>query len=192
LNSTQAWLQRAVAAPARVVAAEGDRRSAVLVPFVQRADGPALLFVEKAAHLRRHAGQIAFPGGALDAGETPEQAALREAWEEIGLAPEQVALIGRLDEDRTYVTGFHIAPVVGWIAEPPPAWQADAGEVTRVHEVLLRDVVDAEPVGWLERKLAVVLFRAPRYELPPRALVVWGATARILHGLQERLRSTRP
>lgn len=192
MTSTQAWLQRAVAGPARVVAPEGDRRSAVLVPFVQRPAGPALLFVEKAAHLRRHAGQIAFPGGALDAGETTEQAALREAWEEIGLAPELVEVLGRLDEDRTYVTGYHIAPVVAWIAEPPLHWQADAGEVTRVHEVPMSAIVDAEPVGWLERKLADVLFRAPRYELPPDALVVWGATARILHGLQQRLRQTAP
>lgn len=192
-----AWLRAALEATPRPMAPEDDRLSAVLLPVVVRVGGPTVLFVRKSAHLFKHAGQLGFPGGGIERGESVAAAALREAWEEIGLEPARVTLLGRLDEERTFATAFHITPLVGWIAEPPAAWTIDPGEIETVHEVPLLEVVDTEPVSWLEftapmgeGRAELHTFRAPRYEFAS-GVVVWGASARILRNLQERLRAAR-
>ncbi len=181
------WLrERLSQPPPQQLELEGNRASAVLIPLLRRPDGPTLLMVRKSAQLRKHAGQVAFPGGALDAGESATAAALREAWEEIGLRPERVAIVGALDDERTYVTDFHIRPVVGWVAEPPAEWQLDAGEIDSVMEISLAELLATEPCSWLEFTALRRTWRIPRWEFGGDR-VVWGASARILHGLRQRL-----
>lgn len=181
------WLrQRLATPPPRLLELEGNRASAVLLPILARPHGPTLLMVRKSAMLRKHAGQVAFPGGALDGGEDATAAALREAHEEIGLAPERVELLGSLDDERTFVSDFHIRPLVGWIAEPPAQWQLDRGEIDAVLEIGLQELIDTEPCSWLEFTAARRTWRIPRWEFGGDR-VVWGASARILMGFRQRL-----
>ena len=92
------------------------RPASVLLALLDRAAGPTVLFTERAAHLKDHAGQVSLPGGRLAAGETAADAALREANEEVGLKPETVDVIGTLDGFLTG-TGFTITPVVGIVTD---------------------------------------------------------------------------
>jgi 8-oxo-dGTP pyrophosphatase MutT (NUDIX family) len=165
---------------------DGNRPSAVLLPILARPQGPALLMVRKSDQLRKHAGQVAFPGGALDLGEDATAAALREAQEEIGLEPRRVELLGSLDDERTFVSDFHIRPLVGWVAEPPDHWQLDPGEIVGVLEIGLQELMDTEPCSWLEFTALKRTWRIPRWEFGGDR-VVWGASARILLGFREKL-----
>lgn len=181
------WLrERLSRPPPQQLQLEGNRASAVLIPLLRRPTGPSLLMVRKSAKLRKHAGQVAFPGGALEADETAVAAALRETWEEIGLPPELVTVVGELDDERTYVTDFHIRPVVGWVADPPLEWRLDTGEIDRVMEISLAELLATEPCSWLEFTAQRRTWRIPRWEFGEDR-VVWGASARILHGLRQRL-----
>jgi 8-oxo-dGTP pyrophosphatase MutT (NUDIX family) len=180
-------LRQAVQKPAETLPLEGDKASAVLLAVIDRPGGPTLVMLEKSKGMRRHAGQIGFPGGGVEPGETSEQAAQREAWEEIGLAPEKIEMIGALDDDRTYVTSYHIRPLLAWIADPPLTWLADPIEVERVLELPLAEVVAAEPVSWLDFDILGIAFRAPRYHFAD-GTVVWGASARILQRFIARVR----
>lgn len=167
---------------------DGNRASAVLVPFLQRPGGPSLLMVRKSSRLRKHAGQVGFPGGSLDPQETAEQAALREAREEVGLEAGRVELLGRLDDERTWVTDFHIRPVVGWVADPPLKWQLDPFEIDDVLEIGLAELLATEPCSWMEWAMYGHVFAVPRWEFSG-GRVVWGASARILNNLRQRFRS---
>ncbi len=180
-------LQRAVVRPAETLPLEGNKASAVLLAVVDRPGGATLVMLKKSAGMRSHAGQIGFPGGGVEPGETAEQAARREAWEEIGLPPENVEMLGGLDDDRTYITNYHIRPLLAWVAQPPPQWCADPVEVDRVLELPLAEVVAAEPVSWLDFSILGLPFRAPRFHFQD-GTVVWGASARILKRFIERLR----
>ncbi len=180
-------LRKAVLTPAQTLPLEGNKASAVLLAIVDRPGGPTLVMLKKSSAMRSHAGQIGFPGGGVEAGETSEQAALREAWEEIGLPPDRVQMLGALDDDRTYVTNYHIRPLLAWIADPPPAWRADPVEVERVLELPLAEVVAAEPVSWLDFSIFGIPFRAPRFHFSD-GTVVWGASARILQRFIARVR----
>lgn len=184
-----AWLSACLASPPpRVLPLANDAASAVLVPVIHRPSGASLLLVRKAAHLKRHAGQVGFPGGKVDDGDKSAQAAaLREAYEEVGLPPDLVQIVGQLDDERTYVTDFHIRPVVGYIADPPRDFRIDFGELTGVLEIGLQELVDERPASWVEFSLLGQVWRAPRYEFSG-GRVVWGATARMLRNLQMRLR----
>lgn len=183
-----AWLQQRLAEPPpRQLPLDGNRPSAVLVAVLPRAAGPTLLMVRKSDQLRKHAGQVAFPGGALDAGEDARAAALREAEEEIGLAPQRVQVLGALDDERTFVSDFHIRPLVAWVAEPPAQWRLDPGEIVSTLEIGLQELIDTEPCSWLEFTAARRTWRIPRWEFGGDR-VVWGASARILDGLRTRLR----
>ncbi len=151
-------LQRGLTAfDARALDAAGRRRAAVAVAVGEEgfgadldglprharwSDAPALLLTRRAAGLRRHAGQWALPGGRIDAGETPEQAALRELSEEIGLALPVSAVLGRLDDYATR-SGYLVTPVVVWAgaareAAPNPA------EVAGVHRIPVRELLRAD------------------------------------------------
>ena len=122
-------------------AAEGLREASVLVPIVARQDQPTVLFTQRTAHLKNHSGQISFPGGRTEADdEGPEGTALRETWEEVGLPPGRVELLGRLSEYHTR-TGYRITPVVG-IVQPPFDLKPDANEVAEVFEVPLAFLLD--------------------------------------------------
>ncbi len=127
--------------PGMLPAADRMRAAAVLVPMVARPEGTTILLTRRTEHLHHHAGQISFPGGRIEESDaSPEDAALRETEEEIGLPRGRVELIGRLGLYRTG-TGFEITPVVGWVT-PPFDLAPDRFEVAEVFEVPMSFIAD--------------------------------------------------
>jgi 8-oxo-dGTP pyrophosphatase MutT (NUDIX family) len=160
------------------------RDSAVLVPFVVRGEAPALLFTLRPAHLRRHAGQVSFPGGVRDTADaTLLHTALRELREELGVPAGSVEVLGMLDEIPT-TSEFRVVPFVG-VLDPAVPLRPDAGEIAELLEI---------PVARLQspgvRRMETRLFRGTErevyfYDVGPHT--IWGATARILKNLLEVL-----
>jgi 8-oxo-dGTP pyrophosphatase MutT (NUDIX family) len=167
-----------------VVPPEKLVNAAVLVPIVGWPEGFTVLLTQRTEHLPSHAGQVAFPGGRSHGPhESPEDTALREAEEEIGLGRDQVEIVGRLNV-RFSGTGFRVTPVVGLIT-PPFELRPDPREVAAVFEVPLEVVLDpanhtlrTEMRNGLEREF-YVLTHPERY--------IWGLTARMLRDLQVAL-----
>jgi len=159
------------------------RPAAVLVPVWLQPEGAALILTKRSSHLKHHPGQIAFPGGKVDAEDAgPEAAALRESHEEIGLDPARVAILGTLPVHET-VTGFAVTPFVGLIRgpfQPVP----EAGEVEEVFTVPLGHVLTPARFA-IERRRWLGVWRR-YYAVPYGPYYIWGATARILRGLAER------
>ena len=161
----------------------GRKESAVLVPLFADAAGDVhAVFTERRRDLRRHAGEISFPGGRRDDGEELVWTALREAHEEIGLPPEAVELAGALEPVGTFVTNYAIYPFVG-VIEPGMEWVLGETEVAQVLELPLQALRDAEGERRLVRK--GIAFRTTTYAVGPH--LIWGATARILADLLRRL-----
>jgi 8-oxo-dGTP pyrophosphatase MutT (NUDIX family) len=161
----------------------GRTDSAVLVPLFQDAAGELhAVFTQRRDDLSRHAGEISFPGGRRDGDEPLVETALREAHEEIGLAPEGVEIIGALEPTPTFVTSYAIYPFVGVIAVPAAAWALSDAEVAEVLELPL----SALRAGAGERRLVRkgIPFRTPTYEVGSH--LIWGATARIVGDLLRR------
>jgi 8-oxo-dGTP pyrophosphatase MutT (NUDIX family) len=158
------------------------RPASVLLPLLERPTGFTVLLTERAAHLKDHAGQISLPGGRLAVGETPTAAALREAEEEIGLAPATVTVLGSLDVLLTG-TGFAITPVVGLVTGARFTPTPDPREVAGVFEVPLELILDPAriSVAYLER----LGTRLRTYELRYDQYRIWGATAAILWNFRE-------
>jgi 8-oxo-dGTP pyrophosphatase MutT (NUDIX family) len=163
--------------------------AAVLVPLVERPEGLGVILTLRPETLRRHAGQIAFPGGRADPGERPWETALREAHEEIGLEPEQVSVAGLVEPFR--VGGWFCAtPVIGFV---PPDFEpvANPEEVADVFETPFEFLMNAAnhrehivtgPDGVTYRTLA----------MPWGDRFIWGATAGMLHSLYRRLYGGEP
>ncbi len=161
------------------------RPAAVLAPIIVRPDGPTLLLTQRASHLRNHSGQIAFPGGKIDVGETPLAAALREAQEEIGLEPRAVEPLGWLDPYLTS-TGFRVLPLVG-IIEPSFVATINRDEVEEVFEAPLSFLMNSANH---QRHSRVWQGRERHfYAMPYHERYIWGATAGIIRNLFERLYS---
>lgn len=169
----------------------GDpRRAAVLIPLVARPSGTTVLLTRRSETLRHHSGQIAFPGGRLDPGETPTHAALRETDEEIGLAADRVDIIGSLPEMRTG-TGFDVTPFVAEVAGDVALGQLRPapGEVDEIFEVPLAFLMDPNNhqrriVRWPEgERMASRRFLAMPWRPDPAGQAeyfIWGVTASIL------------
>lgn len=160
-------------------------RAAVLIPLLDRPDGMSVLLTERASDLRRHAGQISFPGGRIERDDADAvAAALRETEEEIGLPRDQVQVIGRLP-DHLIVSGYRVTPVVGVIAAaftPRP----DPREVAAVFEVPLRFVLD--PRNHVRRIRRFAEQEIELTDLPFGERNIWGATAGMLLTLYRVLR----
>ncbi len=158
----------------------GLRSAAVLVPLFDHEGEPHVLLTRRRPDLTRHAGQVSFPGGRIEPGEDPLAAALRESHEEVGLDPEAVDVLGRLDETLVLATGFRLTPWVG-VVPYPYRYVPQPAEVEAILYV---------PVGSLrrpgvhrteEREAFGDQHLVHFYELP--AVTIWGATARVLHQL---------
>lgn len=160
--------------------------AAVLVPVTDRPE-PGVILTERTAHLRRHAGQIAFPGGRIDPEDADAvAAALREAREEIGLPPHAVEVVGTADRYRT-VTSYEVTPVVGVVPPDLPLTPAEY-EVASVFEVPLAYLLDRAnhrqaEMDWKGR-------RRSYWEIEWNDRRIWGATAAMIVNLSRRLRWT--
>jgi 8-oxo-dGTP pyrophosphatase MutT (NUDIX family) len=153
--------------------ASGGRASAVLVLFGGTPDGPDLLFIQRSADLRLHAGQPAFPGGAIDAADDgPVAAALREAAEEVGVDPDGVEVVGTLPELFIPRTGFRVVPVLAWWRQPCAVAPVDPAEVAAVERVTVSELADPA---------TRVVVRGPSGFLSPafrvKGMLIWGFTA---------------
>ncbi|WP_448191434.1 CoA pyrophosphatase [Azospirillum sp. sgz301742] len=163
------------------------REAAVLVPLVERPEGLTVLFTQRTAHLSAHAGQISFPGGRRETYDhSPEDTALRETEEEIGLSRDVIEVIGRLD---TYLTrtGFRVTPVVG-LVRPPFTVAPDPTEVDEVFEVPLTVILD--PANPQRHSREVFGQQRWFYAFPYEQRYIWGATAGMLVNLRDVLAET--
>ena len=163
------------------------RPAAVLAPILCRDHELHVMFTERSQSLRAHAGQISFPGGKVEPGDRGmRETALREAQEEVGLDPAHATILGELDDVPTFVTGYVISPVVALIDEASLSgatypWRLSQGEVVRVHELAMRDLLEPSALRVEERERDGIRFELYSYTV--RGTTVWGATARILHQL---------
>ena len=182
-----AWLRPVVDACAEITVDEltrfvppedGDaRRGAVLMLFADTdADGEGeLLLTERAHHMRSHPGQVSFPGGTIDPGETAVEAALREAEEEIALDPTSIEVFGELPELWLPPSNFAVTPVLGWWREPSPLDTVDPTEVHRAVRAPLADLLDPAARFTVSHPSG---YRGPGFEFD--GLFVWGFTAGLL------------
>jgi 8-oxo-dGTP pyrophosphatase MutT (NUDIX family) len=180
-----ARLRRVLLDPAEAAALDVHGRidAAVLVPLFVSGGALHAVFTRRRDDLRRHAGEISFPGGRQDDDESDLRlTALREAEEEIGLPPDAVELIGALQPTPTIATNYAVYPFVGLI-EPGHAWKPSATEVAEVLELSLDDLRNGyERQRMLRRGIP---FRTDVYVVGEN--LIWGATARMLTDLLERL-----
>jgi 8-oxo-dGTP pyrophosphatase MutT (NUDIX family) len=162
--------------------AYGSESAAVLVPLFGWPERPGLIFTERRRDLRRHGGEISFPGGRAEPGETLVECALREAREEIGLDPAAVEIVGALPPTSTVVTSFKVLPVVGLV----PARLAHTLSPDEVERVLELDLDELRQTFGMRRLIRRgVPFRTPTFDV--EGAFIWGATARMLQQFFERL-----
>jgi 8-oxo-dGTP pyrophosphatase MutT (NUDIX family) len=160
--------------------------ASVLIPIVLRETGPTVLLTQRTAHLSKHAGQIAFPGGQQDEGETALDAAFRETFEETGLAREYITPLGYLDGYLT-VTHYMVTPVVALVRDGFDL-QAQLHEVDDIFEVPLSFLMDATNCQTQSREWKGMVRHF--YVYPHGDRYIWGATAGMIKSLYDRLYKT--
>ena len=167
------------------MAAHGGTDAGVLLALYGWPDDPGLIFTERRADLRRHAGEISFPGGRADEGDADLVAtALREAEEEIALDPAAVELAGALPPTSTFVTGYRVHPFVGLVADPAElGLEPNPTEVETVLTFSLEVLRESYEMRRLVRRGTPI--HTPTYEVEGQ--LIWGATARILSDLLDRV-----
>ena len=159
----------------------GSQPAAVLVPVFEEDGLARLLLTRRSTNLPSHQGQVAFPGGKVHDGETSEAGALREAQEEVGIRPEDVDVVGALEELATVASQFVLAPFVGVLPERP-VLTPNPAEVARVFDVAVAELM--EPDAYHEERWDLPgMGEHPMHFFDVAGETVWGATARILHGL---------
>ncbi len=165
----------------RVLSTQGLTPSAVLVPIYYKNGAFSVILTRRSMNVQYHKGEVAFPGGSIEPSDKgPEDAALREAWEEIGLRPESVYVLGKLDDHITLL-GFHIVPIVGFIPETCEFRinsEADSLFYVPLETIVTDNVWQAEEYKAEKSKIMI-------YYLKVNNEIVWGATARILKHLTE-------
>jgi 8-oxo-dGTP pyrophosphatase MutT (NUDIX family) len=173
----------------RLATPDRGRPAAVLILFGEHpADGPDLLVLQRSASMRTHAGQVAFPGGAADAGETEARTtALREAWEEVGLDPDSVTVLAELPRLWIPVSDFLVTPVLAWWHRPHPVAATAPAEVAHVARLPVGELADPanrlrvrHPSGYIGAAFQV------------RGMLVWGFTAGLISALLDLGGWSRP
>ena len=160
-------------------------KAAVLIPLVLKENGLSVLLTQRTNHLRDHAGQISFPGGRMDPGDqSPNDTALRESQEEIGLDPKRVEIIGHLPQYLT-VSGYSVTPVVG-LVQAQAEYVLDEFEVADVFEVPLSFLLD--PANHQVRLWQSEQGGRRFYSMPYENRFIWGATAGMLRNLYHLLK----
>ena len=169
-----------MAVPAALRPGQGGRPAAVLILFGPGAEGPDLLLVQRGPRLRRHAGQPAFPGGAIDESDGgPVQAALREAAEEARVDPAGVQVLAVLPDLFIPRSGFRVTPVLAWWRQPAPVGPGDPVEVTAVARVPIAEFAD--PAHRLTIRLPSSGAAGPAFRVG--GMLVWGFTAMVVDRL---------
>ena len=198
----------------RTLEVPGFRRASVLIPVLRRESDATLLFMRRSRGGDMHSGQIAFPGGRVEVGESLEQAALREAFEEVALPPDSVELVGRLD-DFPSVSSYMVSPFIGIVETPPAEFVLEEREVAAVFEASVARALDdalrrteewdesrLPPESPREKLLQAHLelghlkpgarsYPAYFFDITPDGDPVWGLTARILEDFLRPLRAAR-
>ena len=186
--SASTWPPEGPLPPGTEPSAAGPVAAAVLVPIHEQDDRPHLVLTKRRSDLRRHAGEISFPGGRRDPEDADlSETALREAEEEIGLARDQVSLLGELPPTSTFATNYVIHPFVASIPQGL-VWLPSEREVEQVLELPLADVRASRGTTTIERR--GISFQTAAYLLDGH--VIWGATARIIEHLLERIDESTP
>ncbi|HUR48614.1 MAG TPA: CoA pyrophosphatase [Acidimicrobiales bacterium] len=176
-----ARVREAISSQAPPAPYEGEVEFAVLVALFEEDGVARVLLTRRATHLRRNQGEIAFPGGRVEPGETPTEAALREAFEEVALDPASVELVGELTPLSTVTRPSGIQPIVGVLAGRPTV-EANPDEVAEVFDVALSDL--CEPAAFREEIWTLPDgSQRPIYFYDVCDPPVWGATARVLKEL---------
>ena len=159
--------------------AKGAMPDSLRVPRALRSESEHahIVLTVRSETLGRHGGQVSLPGGVIDPGETVEQAALREAHEEVGLAQDQVRILGALTPLDIPVSGFRLHPIVG-VSDPRPRLTPADGEVARILEIDLDELLAPGCVVRTPRKRDGVALTIPGFHV--RGVEIWGATAMVL------------
>ncbi len=150
----------------------GFASASVLIPLLNRENDSHILFTKRSKHVKQHEGEVSFPGGILEEGETPEEAVLRETEEEIGIPSDDITILGRSPSVKTQTSGYIIFPYVGYL-RPHPNIQINESEVKDIFEV---------PIEFLKKENE--RFEADEDFIGEYYLYkdyrIWGATARVL------------
>jgi 8-oxo-dGTP pyrophosphatase MutT (NUDIX family) len=176
-------LQAALHQDPQPAPAAGDRLAAVLAPLIAEPE-LSLMFTVRAAAMSRHAGEISFPGGLQDPGESPLETALREANEELGLDPDTVRILGALPSVHTFVSGILVVPFVGMMTTMPALTVSDE-EIDEVLTFTVARLAQAESVVHYDLAGGRT-WKGFAYELD--GATIWGATGWMLHTLLETIR----